>query len=107
MSTVTVNATTTSPTHHISLSDGSRTLGFILRGAGNKSDPRSISRRPRQSGQYSPFTQSDWGGGRGIKDAQADRSRYADGKRAITRHQGTVMLGGQENYTTGYRQIEQ
>lgn len=103
--TVTANPTTTAPTHHVSLSDGLTTLGFILR-SGNRIDPRAITRRPRQQGQYSPFTQNDWGSGRGIKDAQADRSRYADGKRVITRHNGAVMLGGQETYTTGYRQAE-
>jgi len=107
MATVVCNPTTKNPTHHISLSDGISTLGFILRGADNRINAKSIRRNPRQNGQYSPFTQSDWGGGRGIKDAQADRSRYADGKRAITRHAGTVMLGGQETYTTGYRATEQ
>jgi hypothetical protein len=103
---VVCDPTTASPTHHIKLSDGTNQLGFILR-SGTRTDPRAITRRPRQNGNYSPFTQSDWGGGRGIKDAQSDRSRYADGKRAITRHQGAVMLGGQETFTTGYRQQEQ
>jgi hypothetical protein len=104
--TVTVTPTTTNPTHHISLSDGSSTVGFILRNGAGKTDSRAITRRPRQNGQYSPFTQTDWGGGRGIKDAQADRSRYADGKRAITRHNQAVMIGPQETYSTGYRQAE-
>jgi hypothetical protein len=104
--TVVCDPDQTNPTHHIKLSDGSgNVLGFILR-SGTRTDPRAINRRPRQNGQYSPFTQSDWGSGRGIKDAQADRSRYADGKRVITRHNGTVMLSGQETYTTGYRQAE-
>jgi hypothetical protein len=104
--TVTVTPTTTNPTHHISLSDGSSTVGFILRNGAGKTDSRAITRRPRQNGQYSPFTQTDWGGGRGIKDAQADRSRYSDGKRAITRHNQAVMIGPQETYSTGYRQAE-
>lgn len=104
--TIVCDPTSTNPTHHIKLSDGTNELGFILR-SGNRTDPRAITRRPRQNGQFSPFTQSDWGGGRGIKDAQADRSRYSDGKRAITRHVGSVMLGGQETFTTGYRKQEQ
>jgi hypothetical protein len=103
---ITVSSTATTPTHHLKLSDGSNEVGLILR-ANGRPDPRAIERRPRANGQYSPFTQSDWSSGRGIKDAQADRSRYADGKRAITRHGGTVMLGGQETFTTGYRQQEQ
>jgi hypothetical protein len=106
MSTIVCNPTTSNATHHISLTDGSSTIGFVLRNGRGDTDSRAIQRRPRQNGQYSPFTQSDWGGGRGIKDAQADRSRYADGKRAITRHNGSVMIGGQETYTTGYRQAE-
>jgi hypothetical protein len=103
---IVVSPTNANSTHHIKLSDGSTSLGFILR-SGNRTDARAIQRRPRQNGQYSPFTQNDWGGGRGIKDAAGDRSRFADSKRAITRHQGTVMIGGQETYTTGYRQQEQ
>jgi hypothetical protein len=102
---IVVSPTTTDPTHHIKLSDGSNEVGLILR-AGNRIDPRAITRRPRQNGQYSPFTQSDWGSGRGIKDASSDRSRFADSKRLITRHPGTVMIGAQETYTTGYRQAE-
>ena len=105
MASVVVSPTSTNPTHHVKLSDGSTSLGFILR-SGNRIDPRGINRRPRQNGQYSPFTQSDWSGGRGIKDAGSDRSRYADSKRAITRHGGTVMVGPQETWTTGYRQSE-
>jgi hypothetical protein len=104
--TIVVSPTTTTPTHHLKLSDGSAEVGLILR-SGNRVDPRAISRRPRQNGQFSPFTQSDWSGGRGIKDAQQDRSRYADAKRLITRHNGTAMIGGQETFTTGHRQQEQ
>lgn len=102
---IVVSPTATNPTHHVKLSDGSTEVGLILR-SGNRVDPRAITRRPRQNGQYSPFTQSDWGSGRGIKDANSDRSRFGDSKRAITRHTGTVMIGGQETYTTGYRQAD-
>src|SRR3990172_2082794 len=106
MTTIVCDPSSTSPTHHIKLSDGSTSLGFILRGGGNRIDPRAITRRPRQKGKYYLLIEEDGGGGRGIKDAQADRSRYADGKRVITRHNGAVMIGGQETYTTGYRQAE-
>lgn len=105
MAQIVVSPTNANSTHHVKLTDGISSLGFILR-SGNRTDARAIQRRPRQNGQFSPFTQNDWGGGRGIKDAQADRSRFADSKRAITRHPGTVMIGGQETYTTGYRQAE-
>src|SRR5574341_747186 len=103
---VVVSPTETNPTHHIKLSAGGTDIGLILRDGNGRVNPRAITRNPRQNGQYSPFTQSDWGSGRGIKDAGSDRSRFADSKRAITRHSGTVMIGGQETYTTGYRQAE-
>jgi hypothetical protein len=99
--TIVCNPTTTVPEAHIKLSDGVTEYGFIL-----KPNAKAIQRRPRQNGQYAPFTQSDWSSGRGIKDAGSDRSRFADSKRLITRHSGTVMLGGQETYTTGYRSAE-
>lgn len=102
---VVVSPTTPNPTHHLKLSDGVNEVGLILR-SGNRVDPRAIERRPRQNGQYSPFTQSDWGSGRGIQDANSDRSRFSDSKRLITRHNGTVLIAGQETYATGYKQAD-
>jgi hypothetical protein len=103
--TITVSPTAASPTHHIKLDDGVTSVGLILR-SGQTVNPKAITRRPRQNGQYSPFTQSDWGSGRGIKYAASERSRFSDSKRAITRHPNTVMIGGQETYATGYRKAE-
>lgn len=103
--TIRCSPTEKNPTHHIKLTDGVSSVGLVLR-SGNRIDPRAISRRPRQNGMYSPFTQSDWGSGRGIKDAGSDRSRFADSGRVITRHSGNVMLSSQETYTTGYRDAE-
>lgn len=94
-----------SPTHHISLkpADGTGTeYGLILTPNGN-----AIQRRPKTTSQYVPFTQNDWSGGRGLKNATDDRSRFADSKRLNTRRPGLVTLGGLETYTSGHRQVEQ
>ncbi|HEX2697218.1 MAG TPA: hypothetical protein VHM28_05875, partial [Anaerolineales bacterium] len=101
--TIDVSPTTPTPSHHISLEDANgNKYGLIL-----YPTARSVQRRPKQSSQYTPFTQSDWSGGRGLKFAESDPSRYADSKRLITRRIGDVMLAGQETYSTGYRAAEQ
>lgn len=105
--TIIVDPDNPDSTHHIKFLDASNNaVGLILRSGGVK-DVRAIERRPRQNGQYSPFTQNDWGGGRGIKEANSDRTRFYDSKRAITRHPGMVTIGGQETFTTGVRDMEQ
>src|SRR5262245_29243014 len=103
--TVDVSPTTKTPTHHVSLkpADGSGTeYGLILTPNGN-----AIQRRPKTSSQYVPFTQKDWSGGRGLRVATDDRSRFADSKRLNTRRPGLITLGGLETYTSGHRQAEQ
>lgn len=90
-------------THHVSLEDAANNkIGLIL-----YPNERAINRRPKQSSQYNPFTQVDWSGGRGIKEAATDKSRYADSKRLSTRRMGDVMLAGLETFSTGHRQVEQ
>jgi hypothetical protein len=89
--------------HHVSLQDQAGTkYGLILSPNGN-----AIERRPKANSQHVPFTQNDWSGGRGLKVATDDRSRFADSKRLNTRKPGLVTLGGQETYTQGHRQSEQ
>lgn len=98
-----VRPTNKQNTHHISLEDEAGTIyGLIL-----SPDGRSINRRPKQSSNFVPFTQNDWSGGRGLKLATDDRSRYADSKRLNTRRPGLITLGGLETYTSGHRQAEQ
>jgi len=100
-----VDPTSKTYAHHITLepADGSGTrYGLVLSPNGN-----AIQRRPKQNSQYVPFTQNDWSGGRGLKLATDDRSRFADSKRLNTRRPGQITLGGLETYTTGHRQTEQ
>jgi hypothetical protein len=89
--------------HHVTLEDAAGTIyGLILSPNGN-----AIQRRPKQSSNFVPFTQNDWSGGRGLKMATDDRSRFADAKRLNTRRPGQITLGGLETYTSGHRQVEQ
>jgi hypothetical protein len=90
-------------THHISLQDpAGMKYGLILSPNGN-----AIERRPKGNSQHVPFTQNDWSGGRGLKVATDDRSRFADSKRLNTRKPGLVTLGGLETYTGWFRNVEQ
>ncbi len=91
--------------HHITLepADGTGTrYGLVLSPNAN-----AITRRPKAGGSYVPYTQNDWSGGRGLKLATDDRSRFGDSKRLNTRRPGQITLGGLETYTTGQRVAEQ
>jgi len=105
-------------THHISLSDGSTTIGLIATNSAGDANPYAITRAPvtrtamkTTSGNakytdyeppWSPIAQEDWSGGRGMDDLDKDMTRYYDGYRANTMF-GKIMLGAQEQYSTGIR----
>lgn len=106
-------------THHISLSDGQKTLGFIaVDGKGNAA-PFSITRAPvnrtalkTTSGSqtysdfeppWSPVAQEDWSGGSGILDFDDNITRFWDANRINTTFTKKMFLGPQETYTTGLR----
>lgn len=88
------------PTHHLSLTDGVTTLGFILCDRnGNPTNlpiqetgaPSTVTRISQGAGgygdfeqPYTPVVQGDWSGGRGQEDFESDVTRYADGYRANT-----------------------
>lgn len=108
----------TRPTHDISLSDGNDSLGLIICDTKGVHKPKQIQRRPvprtamkTTSGNqkysdfeppWSPIAQDDWSGGRGMLDFDDDITRYYDNWRANTLF-GNIFLGGQETYSTGYR----
>ncbi|KKL95939.1 hypothetical protein LCGC14_1849560, partial [marine sediment metagenome] len=56
---------------------------------------------------YIPVVQNDWSGGRGQEDFERDRSRFFDSYRTNTWMANQVILGPQEQYTTGYRDLDQ
>ena len=107
------------PTHDISLSDNTDTIGLIICDTKGQHRPKEVQRRPvprtamkTTSGNqkysdfeppWSPIAQDDWTGGRGMLDFDDDITRYYDNWRANTMFSTGVFLGGQDNYTTGYR----
>jgi hypothetical protein len=111
-----VSPTETNPTHDISLSDGTTTIGLHLCDGQGRRDRRAIrqSSNPRTSLQiqqgdtdytsfnlpYTPVTQKDWSGGRGQSDYKRDSTRYYDCYRVNTIH-GDITLGPKEVLADG------
>ena len=107
------------PTHDIKLSDGTNTIGLIISDSNGNRKPKQIQRVPiprtalkTTSGNqkysdfeppWSPISQDDWVGGRGMEDFDLDISRYLDSWRANTLFSNKIFLGGQETYTKGNR----
>ena len=121
--TVVANSTTRTPTHHLSLTDSSgNVVGFILVNGAGLLDPRAIRRFPflrtalktsTGNNKYSDFelpytaiAQDDWSGGRGNEKFEDDTSRFYDNYRCIPSADG-IILGPQETYATGYRNVNQ
>ncbi|NMC80191.1 MAG: hypothetical protein GYA59_12580, partial [Chloroflexi bacterium] len=105
-------------THHVSLSDGTYTVGLMVVNTKGEADPSAIGRAavPRTalkttSGDqkysdyeppWSPVSQDDFTGGMGLLD-DSDTTRYRDGFRCNTAYSGGFFLGPQETYATGLR----
>jgi len=106
------------PTHHISLSDGKRTIGLIVSDSEGTQSYRSISRAPltrtaiqTSSGKqkyadleppWISIAQEEWKGGRGNEDFTEDSTRFFDSCRAQTSF-GEIFNGPLEYYGTGVR----
>ena len=119
----TATATDKNPSHNITITDGSTTYGLnIVDGEGNI-NPRAFTRTPiprtgiktsTGSTKYGDFefpymsiAQDDWSGGRGNNNFDEDATRFADSQRLTSRHSKRLMLGGQETWTDGYRDVDQ
>jgi hypothetical protein len=115
---VRVSPTENTPSHHLSLSDGSHTLGLILangkgekdvRGIKQNGYPRSVTRISQNVAGYSDFelpyspqVQQDWSGGRGLEDFDRDTTRFFDSYRADTTR-GDIVCGPAAQSTTSYK----
>jgi hypothetical protein len=113
---VRVSPTEKTPSHHLSLSDGTHTLGLILANGKGERDPRGIKQNgyPRSVTRisqnvagysdfelpYSPQVQQDWSGGRGLEDFDRDTTRFFDSYRADTTR-GDIVCGPKETLTDG------
>src|SRR3972149_4572007 len=108
------------PTHHLSLEDGSgNKYGVLLCDGKAEPNPRAIIRTPIQrtslqtqsggtrysdfSEPFKPIPQDNWAGGRGQEDFERDTTRFFDSYRLNTWMANQCVLGPQEQYTTGYR----
>jgi len=115
---ITVDPDSKHNTHHISLSDGSKTIGLKAIDSAGNADPKGITRAPvprtalkTSTGNpkysdfelpWTPIAQDDWTGGRAQAEFEKDVSRFFDNYRTNTMGP-KVLLGGLEKYTTGYR----
>ena len=118
-----VTDTDPAPSGHVSLYDGTTTVNFVLVGRDGNIDPQALQRRAQnrtslkgsEGGStysdfeppYIPVVQNDWSGGRGQEDFERDRSRYFDNYRTNTWISNQILLGPQEQYTTGFRSANQ
>ena len=118
-----VTDTHPNPSGHASLYDGTTTVNFVLVDGLGNIDPKAVRRRAQNrtslkgsegGGTYAdfeppyiPVVQNDWSGGRGQEDFERDRSRFFDSYRLNTWMSNQVILGPQEQWTTGYRIIDQ
>ena len=108
------------PTHHLSLEDGSgNKYGVLLCDGKAEPNPRAIIRTPIQrtslqtqsggtrysdfSEPFKPIPQDNWAGGRGQEDFERDTTRFFDSYRLNTWMANQCVLGPQEQYTTFYR----
>jgi hypothetical protein len=112
-------ATGSSPSHLVTLNDGSTTYGLVLCNSRGVPDATGISRNPSNrssikmsqggtkyadlQGPHISLPQSDWSGGRGQEDFENDSTKFFDSYRMNTFMPGRAILGPQETYATGYR----
>lgn len=108
-----------SNTHHISLSDGKNTLGFVVSDSNGNPALNNLSMNPHQrtavkvtSGvqkwgdflpPWMPIAQDNWEGGRGQEDYEEDKSRFFDSYRAQTGFQ-EIFNAPMAYYATGLRE---
>lgn len=105
-------------THHVSLTDGEKTVGLIVCDSKGAADPFNISMAPNQrsalrtkSGTtkyedleepWSATAQDDWSGGRALEDWETDTTRFFDSKRCQTAF-NQIYCGPQDHYATGLK----
>lgn len=114
---MTVSPTNKRNRYHIELTDGVDTLGLILCNAQGDADERAYSRdalpgsaikmfsgEQEYGDEAPPFSQTaqkNWGGGRGWKDADSDKTRYYDDHRMNTTIDGEASVWGLECWNKG------
>lgn len=99
-------ATGKRPKYHVTLSDGTNTVG-LMAVSGGKPSTAAIRRFPRGPGvERKSIRQVSWHGGRGALRFSDDQTRYADG-RAWTMVPGYAISAPLWSLATGYRTVQQ
>jgi hypothetical protein len=115
------NPTGRRPGHHLSITDGTNTVNLLTAtrqgvisstGWGKANNPKSALRINQGNSGYGDFelpfssiVQSDWSGGRGLRDLEKDSTRFADSLRCDTRKPAEARMGplatqGSGHYTS-------
>lgn len=115
---VEVSPDLTLSTHHVSLTDGKRTLGLIVCDSKGAADPFNIAGAPNQRSSirtktgttkyedlddpWSATAQEDWSGGRALEDYEDDTTRFYDSRRCQTAFK-QIYCAPLEYYATGLK----
>ena len=105
-------------THHVSLTDGEKTVGLIVCDSKGAADPFNISMSPNQRSSlrtksgttkyedleepWSATAQDDWSGGRAQEDWETDTTKFFDSKRCQTAF-NQIYCAPLERYATGLK----
>ena len=97
---VEVNPIINQSTHHVSLTDGEKTVGLIICDSKGAADPFNLTAAPNARSSlrtktgttkyedldepWSATAQDDWSGGRALEDYEEDTTRFFDSKRCQT-----------------------
>ena len=106
-------------THHVSLTDGEKTVGLIICDSKGAADPFNISMNPNQrsalrtkSGStkyedleepWSATAQDDWSGGRAQEDWETDTTKFYDSKRCQTAF-NQIYCAPLDHYASGLKE---
>lgn len=115
---VEVSPTVKQSTHHVSLTDGKKTLGLIICDSKGAADPFNISAAPNQRSSlrtktgttkyedleepWSATAQDDWSGGRALEDYENDTTRFFDSRRCQTAF-NQIYNGPLDYYAVGLK----
>lgn len=120
---ITVNSTSADPTHHVSLTDGTTTVGLIVGNASRggifrptimamrripyrRSSLRTASGESKYSDMeppYSSVSQDNWLGGRGQEHFERDKNAFYDNHNSWLMNPYQAILSPQWSYGAGYR----
>jgi hypothetical protein len=99
------------PTHHLSLTDGTDEVGFVISTPviGGEPDESLFRRFPfaDPARPYATETQNDWSGGMANHVLEDNRTRYWKSRGVDTMKTGAIVLGPQWRYADGIRVADQ